>query len=99
MARRAGGTGSFPAPVSRYICSSWSWNSPSNSSWRWSQRKPNSLRFWPTRLRTRTSRADKVTGGFQRGSVMVGLRDAQDHDLGALSNRAAKRSESINNSN
>jgi len=55
IAMKAGGFGSFPAPLSRYIDSSCAWNSSLKSSARRLRKKPKSLLFFSTRLRIHCS--------------------------------------------
>ncbi len=72
IAMKAGGLGSLPAPVSRYIDSSSAWNASSNSSWRCKRKKAKSLPLRLSRLRMNCSWRVHVRSGFHRS--MPGLR-------------------------
>ena len=66
MHSSAGGCGSSPAPVARYMPSSCSWNASSNSSCRCCRRNPNSARTRVSRFISIFSCGDSSTGGVHR---------------------------------
>src|SRR6266851_1741900 len=66
MHNSAGGTGSSPAPVSRYMPSNSSWNLSSNSWCRWSRRNAKSFRVRFSRLMMNCSFLVSSIAGSQR---------------------------------
>src|SRR6266403_1895498 len=82
MHNSAGGTGSSPAPVSRYMPSNSCWNLSSNSSCRWSRRNANSFRVRFSRLMMNCSFLLSSMAGSQHfidaGLLKQVIEDAND---------------------
>src|ERR1700678_266027 len=75
MAICAGGTGSLPAPVPRYIDSSSDWKASSNNSRRCSRRKPRSLRVRVSLFIKNSSCREYVVLGVHLGMLIVATHE------------------------